>query len=128
MIATAAAATSIDGFATVVADARDDPPGNPVNAVGSMRSRIWTTVQRRLRIGRARLRMNATATPTSDGLTRAHYIWTTFQTSFDVGAKTNVWPRALKAIALMRDIYETPETLRARMNGLEAALRVLGAG
>jgi hypothetical protein len=117
------------------------------------------------------------ATPNTKEPTRAHWIWETLRGGFDVGSKTNTWPRDLKdvfrlrvgglhprtvfgqpihhpvmpnvsptraiytteaadaAVALMLDVYETCRTavrptysaLVSRMSGLDAAMARLSA-
>jgi hypothetical protein len=65
MVAIAAAATSLDGFATLAQEAGAIP-----------------------------------AVPTE--ATRAYYVWEILRAGFDVGHKTNTWPRDLKDLFILR--------------------------
>src|SRR5205823_504147 len=70
-------------------------------------ARRWTRRVRKilrapLRFRSQDRRVNAGAVSVDDDVTRAHYIWTTLREAFDVGAKTNTWPRALKDLWVLR--------------------------
>jgi hypothetical protein len=106
MVAIAAIATSIDGFATMVAAARRSTAPTSAAEQRSWMRRI-RAVLRALALRRSKDHP-VTEEPGSpdDPNTRAHYIWTILREAFDVGSKTNTWPVALKSLWKLRSNSE----------------------